>query len=236
MLFPFKGIEHLLHEVIKGKGMWRKAVTEAKRRQSTESLKEESNTLHLDLFEQYGFQEKSHTYIAISANGKPIRWSNFVLHPLFHIKDNQSALRLFEIENEHGQKAIIEFKQEDLVSLTKFKQKVESLGNYVWLAKEEQLTRLKLYLYQTTETAELITQLGWQKKGFFAFGNGVFNENKWQPVDNFGIARLGEKGNYYLPAFSSIYKDDAQLYQFERSFVHNNWSAITLRKYCEHKH
>ena len=224
---------NLLHEVIKGKGMWRKAVTEAKRRQSTESLKEESNTLHLDLFEQYGFQEKSHTYIAISANGKPIRWSNFVLHPLFHIKDNQSALRLFEIENEHGQKAIIEFKQEDLVSLTKFKQKVESLGNYVWLAKEEQLTRLKLYLYQTTETAELITQLGWQKKGFFAFGNGVFNENKWQPVDNFGIARLGEKGNYYLPAFSSIYKDDAQLYQFERSFVHNNWSAITLRKYCE---
>ena len=117
-----------------------------------------------------------------------------MLHPLFHIKDNQSALRLFEIENEHGQKAIIEFKQEDLVSLTKFKQKVESLGNYVWLAKEEQLTRLKLYLYQTTETAELITQLGWQKKGFFAFGNGVFNENKWQPVDNFGIARLGEKG------------------------------------------
>ena len=224
---------NLLHDVIKGKGMWRKAVTEAKRRKSSASLKEDNNTLHLDLFEQFGFQEKNHAYIAISANGKPIHWSNFVLHPLFHIKDNLSALRLFEIENEHGQKEIIEFKQEDLVSLTKFKQKVESLGNYVWLAKEEQLTRLKLYLYRTTETAELITQLGWQKKGFFAFGNGVFYGGKWQPVDTFGIVKLGETGNYYLPAFSSVYKDDAQLYQFERNFVHNNWNAISLRNYCE---
>ncbi len=223
---------NLLHDVIKGKGMWRKAVTEAKRRKSSATLKEESNTLHLDLFEKFGFQEKNHAYITINANGKPIHWSNFVLHPLFHIKDNISALRLFEIENEHGQKEIIEFKQEDLVSLTKFKQKVESLGNYVWLAKEEQLTRLKLYLYRTTETAELITQLGWQKKGFFAFGNGVYHNNKWQPVDTFGIVKLGDTGNFYLPAFSSVYKDDAQLYQFERNFVHNNWSAIPLRDYC----
>ena len=224
----------ILHdEIAKGKSMWRKAIEAAKRQQGEDRLKQDKNQVSLELFEKFGFQEHYKTYISIGANGKTIRWSNFVLHPLFHIRDNQSALRLFEIENEDGDKSIVEFKQEDLVSLTKFKQKVESLGNFVWLVKDEQLTRLKQYLYKTTETAELITQLGWQRKGFFAFGNGIFDGFKWLPVDTYGIVRMGDKGNFYLPAFSSIYKDDAQLYQFERSFVHNNWNAVTLRFYCE---
>lgn len=127
----------------------------------------------------------------------------------------------------------MEFKQEDLVSLNKFKQKTESLGNYVWLVKEEQLTRLKQYLYKATETADIIHQLGWQKKGFFAFGNGIFDGQKWHKIDDYGIVRLGELGNYYLPAFSSIYKDDAQLYQFERNFVHHDWQSISLKAYAK---
>ena len=108
---------------------------------------------------------------------------------------------------------------------------MESLGNFVWLVKDEQLTRLKQYLYKTTETAELITQLGWQRKGFFAFGNGVFTGTEWKPVDDFGIVRMGEKGNFYLPAFSSIYKEDVSLYQFERNFVHRDWGNISLKDY-----
>lgn len=224
----------LLHGVIRGKSMWRKAILEAKRRRSEAALRPtDKNALSLDLFEKFGFQEKAHTYITIGQNGKPVRWSNFTLKPLFHIRDNQSALRLFEIENEEGDTAIVEFKQEDLVSLSKFKQKVESLGNYVWLAKDEQLTRLKQFLYKTTETADLITQLGWQRKGFFAFGNGIFDGQEWHAADSFGIVRLGTAGNYYLPAFSSIYRDDAQLFQFERNFVHREWGQITLRRYAE---
>ena len=224
---------NLLNEVVKGKSMWRKAITEAKRRHNEANLKQQSsNVLHLDLFEKFGFQEKDHTYISISGStARPVRWSNFTLHPLFHIKDNLSALRLFEIENEDGDKSIVEFKQEDLISLAKFKQKIESLGNFVWLVKEEQLTRLKQFLYKTTETAELITQLGWQKKGFFAFGNGVLHKGQWYKVDNYGIVRLPQVGNFYLPAFSSIYRDDVQLFQFERSFIHTDWSDISLKNY-----
>ena len=228
-----KYISMLHDEISKGKAIWRKAIEAAKRQQGAERLKQDKNHVSLELFEKFGFQEHYKTYISIGASGKTIRWSNFVLHPLFHIRDNQSALRLFEIENEDGDKCIVEFKQEDLVSLSRFKQKVESLGNFVWLVKDEQLTRLKQYLYKTTETAELITQLGWQKKRFYAFGNGVFDGMKWLPVDTYGIVRMGDKGNYYLPAFSSIYKDDVSLFQFERSFVHNNWNGITMRHYCE---
>ncbi len=226
---------NLLHDVINGKSMWRKAIHAAQKDRREEALKQsDMNMLSAKLFDQYGFQAQGQTYISIGVNGKTIKWSNFTLKPLFHISDGStSALRLFEIENEDHEKRIIEFKSEDLVSLSRFKQKVESIGNYIWLAKEEQLTRLKQFLYKATETAEPITQLGWQDKGFFAFGNGIFDGLHWHEVDEFGIVRLGDQGNFYLPAFSSIYEKQKSLYQFERSFVHRNLGAVTLRQYAE---
>ena len=170
---------NLLHDVINGKSMWRKAIHAAQKDRREEALKQsDMNMLSAKLFDQYGFQAQGQTYISIGVNGKTIKWSNFTLKPLFHISDGStSALRLFEIENEDHEKRIIEFKSEDLVSLSRFKQKVESIGNYIWLAKEEQLTRLKQFLYKATETAEPITQLGWQDKGFFAFGNGFIRQS-----------------------------------------------------------
>ena len=226
---------NLLHDVIQGKSMWRKAIHAAQQNRREESLRcNDQNSHYLDLFEKYGFQTRGNAYISIGANGKIFQWSNFLLRPLFHISDGGSnALRLFEIENEDGEKRIIEFKAEDLVSLSRFKQKIESIGNYIWLAKEEQLTRLKQFLYKATETAEPITQLGWQDKGFFAFGNGIFDGRTWHKVDDFGIVRLGDQGNFYLPAFSSIYEKQKSLYQFERSFVHYGLGKVTLRTYAE---
>ena len=150
--------------------------------------------------------------------------------PMFHIKDSMMPKRLYRIKNQSRQEEIVEMKQEDLVSLSKFKQKVEGLGNYIWLASEKEMTRLKMYLYEQTETATEITQLGWQRKGFYAFGNGVF-DTEWHPVDEYGIVRLGEKGNFYLPASSLIYRDDDKLFQFERRFVHLNYSSISLKEY-----
>lgn len=149
---------------------------------------------------------------------------------MFHIKDSLNPKRLYRIKNQNRQEEIVEMKQEDLVSLSKFKQKVEGLGNYIWLATEKEMTRLKMYLYEQTETAVEITQLGWNRKGFYAFGNGVF-DTEWHPVDEYGIVRLGDKGNYYLPASSLIYRDDDKLFQFERRFVHLNYSSISLKEY-----
>ena len=88
-----------------------------------------------------------------------------------------------------------------------------------------------MFLYEQTETATEITQLGWQRKGFFAFGNGAF-DTEWHPVDEYGIVRL-KSGNYYLPGSSMIYRDDVKLFQFERKFIHTNYSAVTMRDYSE---
>ena len=151
--------------------------------------------------------------------------------PMFHIKDSLLPKRLYRIVNEKKKEEIIEMKQEDLVSLQKFKIKVEGLGNYIWYATEKELTRLKSYLYEQTETALEVTQLGWQRQGFFAYGNGCF-DGEWHEADPYGIVRL-KSGNYYLPGCSVIYRDDAKLFQFERRFVYTPYNNISLRDFAD---
>ena len=172
-------------------------------------------------------------YYSYAEKGGVFEWSNFTLRPLFHILDNIMPKRLYMIKNDLSHEELIELKQEDLVSLQKFKLKVEGLGNFIWKATEKELTKLKGYLYSQTETAQMITQLGWQRKGFFAFGNGIFFDGQWMKTDDFGIVHLGEKGNFYLPASSKIYRDETKMYDFERRFVHLNLSSVTLREFTD---
>lgn len=219
----------LLSKIVGKESDWKSAISNAKRRMKEQQANKEEDNVNLKILESYGFQEKDNCYISISEKGKVVVWSNFIMRPLFHIKDVVMPLRLYEIKNKFGTKEIVEMKQEDLVSLTKFKQRVEGLGNFVWLAKEEQLTKLKIMLYETTESAVLIKQLGWNRKGFFAFGNGIFDVDscEWVSSDDLGIVRLSS-GNYYLQSASKLYEQDTEFFSFERKFIHQNYSNISL--------
>lgn len=93
------------------------------------------------------------------------------------------------------------------------------------------MVKLKCFLYEKTETASQIKQFGWNKKGFYAFGNGIYYGGKFSEVNEYGIVHLDEKGNYYLPAFSQIYKENTDYFRFERQFVHFNFSMILLRDF-----
>lgn len=209
----------------RGKLFWQKAVENERTRR--DSPKEDE----IDLNRQYGFWIDHGKYFSTTEKGGVIEWSNFTLTPLFHIKDPLMAKRLFLLTNELGIKEIIEMEQEDLISLQKFRQKLESLGNFIWKAGEKELIKLKCFLYEKTETAAQIKQLGWNKKGFYAFGNGIYYGGKFSEVNEYGIVHLDEKGNYYLPAFSQIYKENADYFRFERQFVHFNFSMILLRDF-----
>ena len=207
------------------KNLWSKAIASVK----AELIKAEKitagKTLDRDLYRKYGFFEDGNAYFATGEKAD-VQWSNFIMLPMFHIKDSLMPKRLYRIINQGKQEEIIEMKQEDLVSLSKFRQKVEGLGNYIWLASERELTKLKMFLYEQTETALEITQLGWQRGGFFAFGNGCF-DTEWHPCDDYGIVRL-DNGNFYLPGSSRIYREEVKLFQFERKFTHTNFSTIRL--------
>ena len=220
-----------LQDLYKNKSLWTTAMNQAKKLIQAKKVLDDGKKIDRDLYGRYGFYEEFNSYYSITKDGQPWQWSNFAMTPMFHIKDSLLPKRLYKIKNQNKQEELIEMKQEDLVSLSKFKQKVEGLGNYIWLATEKELTKLKMFLYEQTETALEITQLGWQRKGFFAFGNGAF-DTEWHPVDEYGIVRLSS-GNYYLPASSKIYRDDVKLFQFERRFIHTTYSGVTLNEYAE---
>lgn len=225
-----EGYKKQLKEVYNNSTLWNKAIVKAGKAQKEQEVKDKA--FSKEGFTKYGFYESGGGYWALSGQTE-IRWSNFTMRPLFHIKDAINPKRLYELRNEAGSREIVELKQEDLVSLSKFRQRVEGLGNYIFEANEQCLIKLKRYLYEQTQTAVEITQLGWQKQGFFAFGNGVFYQGSFIKADDFGIVHLPDGDNYYLPGASKIYKDDTQLFQFEKRFVHHGWSSIPLRQVAE---
>lgn len=216
-----------LNAILPGKDAWKKSIDAARTLRTQQDLSQDGKSF--SNLKQYGFVERGHGYWTTAKGGKMIQWSNFVLKPLFHVRGINTAIRLYRITNEDNVSMIVEFRQEDLNTLARFKNKVECLGNFVWLAKDDQLTQLKTYLYRETESADLITQLGWQKKGFYAFANGAYFNNRWYPVDNQGIIRLPDRGTFYIPAFSEVYENDENdTYAFERTFVHLDYSTISL--------
>ena len=221
-----------LQEFYQDKNAWRGALNRAKKLDKAKQVINESKKIDRDLYQKYGFYEEYDAYFALAGDsGKAVQWSNFTMMPMFHIKDSLLPKRLYKIRNQNKQEEIIEMKQEDLVSLSKFKIKVEGIGNFIWLATEKELTKLKMFLYEQTETAIEVTQLGWQRQGFFAFGNGAF-DTEWHPADEYGIVRLKD-GNYYLPGCSTIYRDDVKLFQFERKFIHTTYNNVSLREYSD---
>lgn len=225
-------IDELAEMSGKKEALWRSAVNDQKRIANEKAGQpKKQKEIEIEQLSQYGFYIKKGKYCSTTKDGDEWEWSNFTMEPLFHIIDNIMPKRLYYIKNEFGLKRLVELRQEELVGLSKFKQKVEGLGNFIWMASDREFTKLKRFLYEVTETAEEIKQLGWQRAGFFAFGNGVWDGVEFQAVDDMGIVRLGELGNYYLPAFSQQYKKDNKLYKFEKMFVHLSYSSIPLRQF-----
>lgn len=161
--------------------------------------------------------------------GEAVRLSNFYLESLYHIKDETNGTRLFRMVNKFNESVDIEFRESELCSLTTFQQRVGSVGNYIWRAKIDKLNNVKEYLYRGTRSAERVRKMGWDAvNGFFAFGNGVFNGDRFLAVDDLGIVETVPNRSFYIPATSKMYENNPEIYQFERLFIHENRSGIKL--------
>lgn len=176
------------------------------------------NRVELD---KYGFYEENNMYFFRSTEGYTSK-TNFVLRPIMHIPSNTNAKRIFEIINVNKFRTIIELAQKDLNTVQGFKLRVESIGNFLYEGSEIDMNKLKRWLYETTDICEEISQLGWQKQGFWAWANGIYvpgQNSEFVPVDEYGIVDFNGK-KYYLPAFSKIFEKDNDLFQSERKFVY----------------
>lgn len=199
---------------------WKDALKRSKTAAAAEKQKNERKG-DLRMLHEFGFVEHDNSYFGTNKDGDEIQWSNFKLKPLFHIRDDFNPVRLFEIKNNNPETAprLIELNMEEITSSSSLRKRLFGMGDYIWMAKDEQLIKLLGYLGRVTETADPIKQLGWQREGFYAFCNGAIEQGSWMPIDDMGILRL-TAGKFYLPAMSKLNIDSRELYVNEKKFRH----------------
>ena len=220
-------------EQIKPKKAWQDAIKELTQNEpQTTSRYNIPPNVSLNDFNRWGFYVEDNCYVFRNKKGDDfVTHSNFVMTPLFHIESSINAKRLFEIKNRHNLVKVVELPQRDMVSITNFKLQIESLGNFLWTGGESELNKLKAWMYEETKSCKEITQMGWQREGFFCWGNGIFDGEQFIRSDKYGMVQHNTRF-YYIPACSDIYADDDTLFEFERHFIHNEGN-ITLYEYAQ---
>lgn len=212
--------------------IWTQEYYKAKNAIDRRKVKENNDDFE-NMLAEYGFYIKENCYYGAGTRSNDKRWSNFILMPIVHIRDEKNARRIFLMRNIKRQDAVIKFAQSELVSFTDFKTRIETKGNYVWEAGPGEVTLLKKYLYDDTPSADEIKQLGWQKRyQFYAWGNGGLDCGHFEKADEYGIVNMrGQK--FYLPGCSLDTRDDTQGYQHQRKFIYAITNDISLHDYAE---
>lgn len=190
---------------------------------------------------KYGIYEMNNQLMCSKAEGEHVAVSNFIVKPLFHLSSKENPKRLFEIVNIQGQQRILDTETANLVSLDKFKNVVESEGNFVFSGNAIQYNRLKRKVYDMMQTCYEVETLGYNNDGFYVFGNGIYTRDKeFIESDKYGILEYNGK-QYFLPAFSDIYKNTDTLYDEEKNFIYKacelsfeEWAALFCKVHGKH--
>lgn len=180
---------------------------------------------------QFSLERSGCRYYKTDDKGNKIELSNFIMKPIIFIP-GKSGSRIFLMKNSQGREILVEMIPEDMVGVTKFRQKCDSRGNFIWKGTNGDLTNLREFLYSDMPEAERLSRLGWHVDGFYVFGNGVLYNGEWVKPNELGIVCIGEK-NYYLPSSSDLCDDDFSSTDIERRFVYRENNTITLRMYTE---
>lgn len=215
--------------------LWRDALSRAdsEKRRADEIKAKEALSAEQAAMRSLGIIVKNNSYHSYDKDGDLERWSNFIMTPLYHIIDGDNAVRIFKVKNAQGTEREIELSQEELVSLVSFKKRIETLGFFIFKGDNFKLENLKEYLYSITKSATSLPKMGWNRKEeVYVFGDGVFADNVLYPVNDLGIAEVGDR-TFYLPAFSRMHINNPEDYQFERSFSCKEHGDISLYEYVD---
>lgn len=225
-------VEMMLAELVKlnkGKEQWRGLIRRAQ--WARIEAKKATDPREVNL-RKYGFCEENGCYYGLTDKGE-VQWSNFTMRPLFHILDQERPRRLYELKGSGSRKKVlVDMDMEELISIAKFRKKLEGIGNYIWSGNENDMIKLKSYLYENTETASLVTQMGWNPAGFYAWGNGIYVDGEFRTADEYGIVATGEGEKikyWYIPAAAKA--TDGEAYERQRKFVHRSLQNVKFGEY-----
>lgn len=148
--------------------------------------------------------------------------SNFTIDPIYLIIGASESQRLVKIENEYGRSTVLNVPAGSFTTLSKFKEEVERMGNYLFTGKSTDFDRIKSKIYANTPDCFPLNTMGWNKKGFFVWGNGISIDGKFQGIDENGIV-VHDDIRYFLPAYSKMQQyiqgdDNEEQFEFEKKF------------------
>lgn len=223
-----------LAKILPDKRLWNTALKEVQTEKKAEATRNGYSDRDLKMIDVYGFYEKNNSYrMQSTPEGGYKEVSNFVLEPLFHIESTINAKRLYQLKNNRGVTRGLEIAQKDLVSLSAFRTKVESFGNFLFLGSETDLGKIKAYLYENTKSCIEVEQLGWQREGFWVWSNGIVSaDGRFHPIDEYGCVEHNGQW-YYIPALSRFFASDTTLFQFERKFIYKAGATADLNTLAE---
>lgn len=162
--------------------------------------------------------------------------TNFRITPLFHVEGRADNKRLCEVVNNKGHKRLIDFESTDLINFTKMKERLINEGEFYFEpgAKNEDFLYISKKLLKDFITASELKILGYQRQGFFAFADGIYNDNSFHKVNKYGVVNVeglekieseyrSDITHFYSPSHSEIYKsanegDDP--FENDRHFIH----------------
>ncbi len=179
-----------------------------------------------------GFFEHRNCFYFLTKDG-PVRVSNFIIRPLFHIYSKTDNKRLVEIINEDDYHRTIDIPSKSFVSIEQFQAAVINEGNFLFFGTKFHFLKILDHIANKFPVCNELRTLGWQREGFYAFANGIFN-GTWQPVDEFGITEHA-KQKYFSPAFSRVYnevREDDDDYESDRYFIWQQ-SPITFGQWTK---
>lgn len=177
----------------------------------------------------FGFYEHKHRYWMRKTEDMFIPVSNFTMRVLYLIVGAHPK-RIVEIKNVHGKAATIDFTIEDLISIEKFKGRVESQGNFLFEGNAAHLARIKNKLYTLERPSVEIARLGQYKDQFWTWANGIYDGQNFIPVDDKGMAEVNGE-HYYIPVFGSTRADDDEDLRNYRRFLHRE-NATTFAEWA----
>jgi len=187
---------------------------------------------------EYGFYEHKNRWWVRRAADRFEPISNFTLRVLFLIQ-GASPKRIVEIRNVFGRSATLDFSIEDLISLDKFKARVESAGNFIFEGKPTDLTKIKTKLYNEERPSTEIPRLGQYKGRFFTWANGIYNGAAFLDIDDRGMVEV-EGEHFYIPVFGATKADDDEDLRNYRKFLHRpsrttfaEWADLFCQVYGE---
>lgn len=217
-----------------GKSAWRQTYKELFSQSISEKKKEIPDDSAIEQPKgNPGYFISGNCYCTYGKDEEVIRWSNFIIKPFYDIFSYGQRIKLFHLINNVGIDTLVSFTADDFSSLQNFRRKLSNAGNYIWFSKIEELMRVLEEAYVSCKSAKLIDYMGFQKDQSYAFGNGIFADGVFYEADEYGMADVPEAGTCFLPAFSTMHINNDNEYVFEKSFIYNKVSVLSLNAYVK---